>query len=260
MKVIFLAEVKCWCHNKSRCFLQLLEQVNVSEEANCRAAAPTECCCNGDEGTLPGCEKLLGNITACSSETWKTTSSSPKHNLLPSGDGKSTGNTKIQMSLLEKCSRTSLCWCCPSLPQIPPPTSAFSQVYPDPESHIFSTFLWLNKSWNSYRRDGECFCPRTASQPKNWALFIVCYRFQVLQGEQGILWTSTGSLIPDLRSHIIPEAVFMPSLPLSQVQFPTPLCIHLQHRTRGMLFKRVPSGQRLASRCRCTIQAQPKIS
>lgn len=150
-----------------------LKQVNVSEEANCWAAAPTHCCCNGDEGTLPGCERLQGNVTACFSEKWKTmTSSSPKRNLLPSGDGKSTGTPKYRcpcwrnaqggvfIGVAHHCPKFHCTQCC-LFPSVPWPS----------ESRICSIFLSLSESWNSYRRDGECFCPRTAPQPKNWALF-----------------------------------------------------------------------------------------
>lgn len=71
---------------------------------------------------------------------------------------------------------------------------------------------------------------------RNWPLFRVCYRFKALQGEQRSLWTSNGNLIPDLRSHITtPEAFFMPAFPLPPMQFPTPLCIHLRHSTRGAI-------------------------
>lgn len=161
--------------------------------------------------------------------------SSPKRNLLPSGDSKSTGNTKI-----------SPCWRnaqegvfvgvahhCPTAHN-----ALFSQVYPDPQSCLFPPFC---DPMSLKTPTGE---PENASAPelprlphaRNWPLFRVCYRFKALQGEQRSLWTSNGSLIPDLRSHITPpEAIFMPAFPLPPMQFPTPLCIHLRHSTRGAI-------------------------
>lgn len=119
----------------------------------------------------------------------------------------------------------------PSLPQVPR-----HETLPIPKCALtlrVMHFLHLSVTqWDSYRRDGEYFCPRAAPQPKYWALLRVCYRFKVPQGEWESL-SSNSSLTPDLRPHVISEAIFMSTLLLSQMQFPTPLRIRLHHSTWG---------------------------
>lgn len=121
-----------------------LRQKHVREESNCWAAASTQHCCN-DEGALAGYERPQGSITACSSAKTMT-SSLLQCNILPSEDGRSTRNTRLQMSL-EKCSRTSLCWRCHHCPKFHGMKHClFPSVPLPPESCIFSTFLWPSET------------------------------------------------------------------------------------------------------------------
>lgn len=209
-----------------------VKQANMSEEDNCWAATSTQCCCSDDAGILPGCDTLQRNVTASPSEKQMMTSSSPKQNVVPSRDSKSTGNTRIQMSLLERCSRKSFCQHCLSLPRIPPHTPL-----PFPKrtlTHRITHFLHLSVTqWVLKLLQERQRMLLHENCPSTQALGTLCYRFKVLQEEQGSLWPSNGSSIPNLRSHIISEAAFMPSLPLSQMQFPVPLCIRLHHSTCG---------------------------
>lgn len=135
--------------------------------------------------------------------------------------------------------------------------AAFSQVYPDPQSHAFAPSFCHSVSLET--PTGEMENASALEQPLNprTGHSSVCYRFKVLQGEQGSLWTSNGSLIPHLRSHTIPSCIPSPCLKCNFQH----LCVCISITVHGgMLFKHVPSDQRLASRYRCAIQAQPKIS
>jgi len=69
MQAMFLSTSKMSVWHQFETFAQPpLKQMSVSEEADCQAATPAQRCCNGDEGTLTGCERLQGNATACFSE------------------------------------------------------------------------------------------------------------------------------------------------------------------------------------------------